>query len=306
MKIATMATGGIGGFLAARLTQSGYDVATVARGAQLEAIQKNGLTLVTPDNETNVQPWIATQDTREVGEVDAVIFAVKGDDLDAAAEACLPMLGRETVVVPFLNGVEAAERLAMILPPENVADGVAYVSIAVTAPGVIQQTGEFNRFVFAERDNRSSPRLSSLRDAINKAGLDAPSTDNIDREIWTKFVLFAAVSGVTAAARCVIGDIIDNEPLGQLFRGVISETAALARARGVAVSNTIEADTWSYATTLPRTMRASTAVDLENGRPLEIEWISGAVTRHSDAGGLDAPINRALYALLSPYRMGTR
>ena len=304
MKIATMATGGIGGFLAVRLTQAGAEVATIARGAHLAAIRERGLTLVTSDVETRAQPWMATDDPAEVGEVDAVIFGVKADDLEGAAETCRPMIGAHTVVVPFLNGVEAAERLAAILPPESVADGVAYISTTISAPGTIQQTGDFSRFVFGERDNRPSPRLDALRAAMTEAGVDAPPTDDVEREIWTKFILFAAVSGVTAAGRCTLGDVHDNDALAEVFRGVIAETAALARARGVAVAETIEADTWTLAQSLPRPMRASTAVDLELGRPLEVEWITGAVMRLSGAAGLDAPINRTLYGLLNPYRNG--
>ena len=304
MKVATMATGGIGGFLAAHLIRTGHDVATIARGAHLKSIETEGLTLVAAGIETIERPWIATANPGDVGEVDVVIFAVKGGDLESAAKASLPLLGKKTVVVPFLNGVEAAERLTKILPPQNVADGVAYVSTTVAKPGVIEQTGTFNRFVFGERGNAASPRLDTLRHALNEAGIDAPFTDDIDREIWAKFVLFSAVSGVTAAARCRVSDIVGDAALGQLFRGVIAETAAIGRARGVALPDEIEEETWKLATTLPGPMRASTAVDLEHGRPLEIEWISGAVARLSDAAGLDAPINHTLYALLSPYRTG--
>jgi 2-dehydropantoate 2-reductase len=299
-----MATGGIGGFLAAHLIKTGHEVATIARGSHLKATQSDGLTLLALGGKTNVRPWIATANPNEIGEVDVVVFAVKGDDLESAAVACRPLLGAETVVVPFLNGVEAAERIAAILPPKNVADGVAYVSATVASPGVIEQTGAFNRFVFGERDNRLSPRLDAFRDALIEAGIEAPPTDNIDRNVWAKFVLFSAVSGITTAARCRIGDILDSEMLGELFRGVIAETAALGRARGVALPAKIEDETWELAQTLPRLMRASTAVDLEHGRPLEIEWISGAVARLSDAEGLKAPLSRTLYALQSLYRTG--
>jgi 2-dehydropantoate 2-reductase len=304
MKIATMATGGIGGFLASRLGHAGHQVATIARGAHLAAIRENGLTLSTADSRSTIQPWKATDRPSDVGEVDVVIFAVKGDDLKAAAEACRPMLGPNTVVVPFLNGVEAADRLLGILPPENVANGVAYISTTISGPGVIHQTGDFNRFVFAERDNRQSQRIDALRNAINEAGSSAPATDDIQAEVWKKFLMFSAVSGVTAAARCTIKDIIGNEPLADLFRTVIAETAAVGRACGVALPASSEDDTWAAAQGLPSAMRASTAIDLENERPLEIEWVSGAVGRLAKANGLEAPINQALYALLSPYRHG--
>jgi 2-dehydropantoate 2-reductase len=306
MKVATLATGGIGGFLAVRLTDGGHQVATIARGEHLRAIKENGLSLDGPDGVQAVEPWIATDDTSEVGEVDAIIFGVKGDALEAAAQACLPMMGSDTVVVPFLNGVEAADRLAQILPEQNVANGVAQISTTISKPGVIKQIGTMNSFIFAERDSRPSVRIDRLRDAINDAGSYAPPTDDIERDLWTKFVLFSAVSGVTAAARCTLGEIAANSALGDLFKDVVSETAALSRARGVSLPDAIEEDVWAKISSLPAAMRASTAIDLENGRPLEIDWISGAVKRLSNDLGLSAPANKALYALLSIYRDGKR
>lgn len=302
MKIATMATGGIGGFLAVKLGMSEHQIATIARGAHLDAIRKNGLILESSSGREIVHPWIATEDPSEVGPVDAIIFGVKGDELEAAARACLPMLGPETVVVPFLNGVEASDRLIEILPEQNVANGMAQVSTTISSPGIITQTGEFNLFVFAERNSRPSKRIDSLRKAMTEVGVTAPNTDDIERDVWSKFVLFSAVSGVTAAGRCTIGDIVSIPELGTLFRQVISETAAIGRALGVALDDDIEARTWERAQSLPATMRASTAVDLERGRPLEIDWISGAVARLSEKTGLSAPMNGALYALLLPYR----
>ncbi|MEM7464846.1 MAG: 2-dehydropantoate 2-reductase [Pseudomonadota bacterium] len=305
MRIATVATGGIGGFLAVYLANSGHEIATIARGEHLDAIRKDGLVLEGFEKNHRIEPWIATDNPEEVGEVDAIIFGVKGDALEAAAKLCIPMLGPKTVVVPFLNGVEAADRLLKLLPQENVANGVAQVSTTISAPGIVKQTGEFNRFVFAELDSRPSSRINALRDAINEAGSSAPHTDDIDRDLWNKFILFSAVSGVTTAARCTISDIIDHEPLADLFRTIVSETAALGRVRGVALSDRVEDDIWAIAQGLPKPMRASTAIDLENGRALEVEWITGAVIRLSEAAGLSAPANRAVYALLSPYRHGS-
>lgn len=304
MKIATVATGGIGGFLAVKLSLAGHKVATIARGAHLSAIVDNGLILEGPSGKEIVRPWIATENTSEVGEVDAIIFGVKGDDLEEAARACLPMLGSDTVVVPFLNGVEASQRLTKILPERNVANGMAQVSTTISSPGVITQTGEFNLFFFAERDSRASSRIDKLRQALRDAGVSAPETDDIERDVWSKFVLFSAMSGVTAAGRCTIGDITSIPELSNLFQLVVAETAAIGRAFGVALDHDIEAKTWDKVQTFPARMRASTAVDLEYGRSLEIDWISGAAARLSEKTGVQAPMNQALYALLLPYKRG--
>jgi len=306
MRISTMATGGIGGFLAVKLANFGHQVATIARGAHLAAIVENGLTLEDTSGAELAHPWIATDDTSEVGEVDAIIFGVKGDGLEAAAKACLPMLGSDTVVVPFLNGVEASDRLLEFLPKTNVANGMAQISTTISSPGVIRKTGEFNVFTFAERDSRPSKRIDALRLAVNQAGSSAPPTDDIERDVWSKFVLFSAVSGVTAAGRCTMSDIVSTLELSELFRRVVSETAAIGRELGVSLEPDIEARTWSAANALPKDMRASTAIDLENGRALEIEWISGAAARLAKKAGIVAPTNEALYALLLPHKHGAQ
>ncbi len=299
-----MATGGIGGFLAVKLANSGHQVVTIARGHHLAAILKNGLTLDDPSGVEVAHPWVATDDPSEVGEVDAIIFGVKGDALEIAARACLPMLATDTVVVPFLNGVEASDRLIEVLPEQNVANGMAQISTTIASPGVIKKTGEFNVFTFSERDSRPSERIAALQQAINDAGSSAPATDDIERDVWSKFVLFSAVSGVTATGRCTIGDIVSTPELGELFRRVVSETAAIGRGLGVSLRPDIESQTWAAASVLPKNMRASTAIDLENGRPLEIEWISGAAARLAKKAGTKATINEALYALLLPHKHG--
>jgi 2-dehydropantoate 2-reductase len=217
MKIATLATGGIGGYLAVKLSLSGHQIATVARGEHLQAIKEKGLALEGPNGRQIVRPWIATDDTTEIGKVDTIILGVKCGDLSAAAKACLPMLGRNTVVIPFLNGVEAVERLLSELPERNVANGLAKVSNTIAAPGIIKQTGDFAQFIFAERNSKPSSRIETLQAAINASGVNAPVTDDIERDVWSKFVLFSAMSGVTAAARCTIGDILASDQLSKLF-----------------------------------------------------------------------------------------
>ncbi|GGC03932.1 2-dehydropantoate 2-reductase [Marivita lacus] len=304
MRIATMATGGIGGFLAVKLALAGHSVATIARGAHLAAIRENGLRLDSATGSETAHPDIATDRPEDVGPVDAVLFGVKGDALEDAARACLPMLGPETLVVPFLNGVEASDRLIRILPEHNVGNGVARVSTTIFTPGVITQTGAFHSFIFAERDSRPSARVDALRAAINDAGSSAPQTDDVVKELWSKFVLFSALSGVTAAGRCTVGELRDTPELEALFKRALSETAGIGRALGVALDDDIEEQVWASMLSFPAQGRASTAIDIEHGRPLEIDWVSGAAARLAAQAGVDAPVNAALYAILLPHKQG--
>ena len=301
MRIATVATGGIGGFLAVRLVRIGLEVACIARGAHLEAIRNRGLRLESSDGIEMVMPWRATSDPVAVGPVDIVILAVKAGDLDKAAALCRPLIGSETVIVPFLNGVETLQRLRRHLPAARIADGVAHVAVTLREPGLIQQTGEFARFLFAFRDDASpSRKLRDLRLALRKAGLEAPESADIRRDVWTKFIFFAALSGLTAASRCDLGAIRNHPESAALFRDAMAEVDRVGRARGVALAPDVLARQWHLAEAAPAALRASTAIDLAEGRPLETPWINGAVVRLSEAAGFDAPVNRALAALLAP------
>lgn len=304
MKIATLGTGGIGGYLAVKLTLAGHTIATIARGAHLKAIIENGLELRNHETVEKAHPWIATDDPNQVGKVDAIIFGVKGDSLDSAAETCKPLLKDDTLVVPFLNGVEAAYRLGKIIPKRNVANGVARVSTTISSPGVIQQTGSLSDFIFSECDNRPSQRVSTLQSTLRESGIMASESKDINREVWSKFIFFAALSGVTAAARCTIGDIKKSEVLTRLFMTIMRETANTGKAHGVHIPKDTEDKIWKKAISLPPSIRASTALDLEKGLPLEIDWLAGAVSRLAREVGTSAPINEAIYAILSPYKNG--
>jgi 2-dehydropantoate 2-reductase len=307
MRIAIMAAGGVGGFLAAHLLRHGADeVALVARGAHLQALRADGLTLATESGEFTVPVTTVTDDPATIGPVDVVVFAVKLADTEAAAEASRPLLGPDTAVVPFQNGVESRERVLAVLGAAHACAGCCYVSVAIDRPGVIRQAGQFGRFMFAEADGRQSPRMQALRAALVAAGVEAPVPDDIDVELWTKFSFLVGLSGLTAAGRTTIGAVRDDPLQAAVYRRAIEEAVAVARARGVALPTDVVDRHLAFTASLPSGMRASQAIDLERGNPLEVDWLSGAVARLGAEAGVDTPVNATLHAVLRPFAGGSR
>lgn len=304
LRFATVATGAVNGYLAVKLAQAGADVACLARGAHLEAIRSRGLRLKEASGEVVGKPRAASADPAELEPVDVVLFAVKGQDLDAVAPLVKPLLGPETVVIPLLNGVEASGRLAATLGEGHVLEGTCAISVFVPEPGVIARTGGFARFRFAERDGTRSDRALRAAEAMAAAGIDAAVAEDIRRELWLKFMMLASMSGITAAARCTAGDIQRSPELTALAAEAVAEVGRLARAEGVAVAEADEAKVVESIRGLPAQMRASLAMDLAAGRSLEVDWLSGAVARLSEARGLSAPVHRTLHAVLTPFRAG--
>ena len=126
MRFAIFGTGGLGGYYGARLAQAGNEVSFVARGAQLEAMRRDGLKVLSPLGDIHLEKPTVSDDPRQLGQADCVIVAVKSWQVDEAAQAMAPLLGDETTVLPFLNGVEAADQLGAVLAPERVLGGLLW------------------------------------------------------------------------------------------------------------------------------------------------------------------------------------
>src|SRR5580693_7025014 len=99
MKIAIMATGGVGGYFGARLAAAGEDVHFIARGAHLAALRANGLTLKSANGDLQLKPVSATDNPATIGTADIVLFAVKQYDTESAAKLIAPLIGAETAVI---------------------------------------------------------------------------------------------------------------------------------------------------------------------------------------------------------------
>jgi len=298
-----MGSGGVGGYFGARLAQAGNQVSFIARGRHLEALRAKGLTVESALGEAQLKVR-AFQDPRDAGAADVVVFAVKLWDTEGAAEQLRPVVSRG-VVIPFQNGVESIERLAAVLGPERVMGGSAYIATRIAAPGVIEHTGTMARLRFGPVMASQRKAAESFLQACKAAGINAELTDDIVAVNWEKFAFLVAVSGTTALARAPLGVVRADPDLRWMFEQTMRETWALARRRGVKLADDFVEKQMGFLDTLPAEMRASMAHDLEAGNRLEAPWLCGAVARMARESGIDAPVNRAVFAALKPFVNGS-
>lgn len=304
MKIAVMATGGVGGVFGAKLAQAGENVTFIARGAHLEAIQNNGLTIAGDDGNQMLENIQTNHDPEAVGLVDVVMFAVKLWDTESAAEFCKPMLGPNTVLIPFQNGVVSTETISKIIGEAHTGRGLSRVSASIEAPGVIRQVGSFASLAFAEADGARSPRMEDFLAACKRAGIEAEIPKDIFRALWQKYVLLVAVSGMTTAGRLPMRTLI-AEPEGlATASSCMAEVAAVGCAQGIGLPDDTVEKLIAFMQNMPTAMKASQAIDLENGRRLEAPWLTGTVCEMGRQYGIPTPVNDALYTVIKPYAMG--
>ncbi len=305
MRVAVMGTGGLGGFFGGLLARAGEDVTFIARGAHLEAIRANGLTLKTEAGEQFVAPGSATSDPGEIGPVELVLFTVKTYDVDQAAELIRPLVGPETVVLPLQNGVDAAERIGRVVGAERMLIGLTYIGSTVESPGVVAQRYSSGTLIFfGEPDGSRSARAERLLETFQRAGVSAELLTNITVALWEKYLTVCANGGMTAITRLPIGPILACPESKAMYRGVMAEVAAVGRAKGIAIPDDAVDRAMALVSNFAPWGRASMANDLLNGRQLELETLNGSIVRWGRELQVHAPINAAIYAALKPYAAG--
>jgi len=298
MKIAVMATGGVGGYLGALLAKNGNAVTFIARGAHLEAIRADGLTVTSISGDVSVKPAHATNDPAQIGVVDWVLFAVKTYDTESAAQAIRPLVGANTTVVTFQNGVESFDILAATLGRDHILPAPIQIECAITAPGVIAQTSTFRVVTVGEIDGRITPRVEWLVAQLQPHGIDANASDKMPAPIWAKMLFLASFSGMTTLARTE-GAILFKQPEAQgALRAAMQEVFAVAAAYGVALAPDAVEQRMKFVLGIQPGMTASMHKDLLKGNRLEIDALSGAIVRLGAAKGVPTPVHQTIYAAL--------
>lgn len=304
MRIAVMAAGAVGGYFGARMAAAGHDVAFIARGAHRDAIRREGLKIESSLGDIHLKDVKVTDDPKQVGPVDVVLFAVKLWDTEAAGEQTRPLVGSNTRVVTLQNGVDSVERLAPILGSDATIGGATYVVSTIIKPGVIRHTGATAKVRCGRLDRRPDAQLAGYVEQMKAANIDITLADDMLLDIWKKFVLLSGTSGITASTRQPVGVIRDDDDMRAFFYKLMHETMAVGRAAGAEFPSDFAAELDRTVASFPPTMKASMANDLDSGNRLELDWLAGKVVALGRKHGISTPAHEAVYAILKPYRMG--
>jgi 2-dehydropantoate 2-reductase len=300
MRVLVVGAGGVGGYFGARLARAGTAVTFLARGAHLEAIRRHGLRIRSGVDGDWVVEADAVSDVRGQPRADVVLFCVKSFDTETAATAIRPVVGPDTAVVSLQNGVDNEATLDRVLGDGHAVGGVAYVFATIESPGVIgHRLG--GRVVFGELDGRASPRLERLRQAFAAAGIPADIVADVRRALWEKYLMISAQAGTTALTRVPIGVIRAVPETWRMYRVIVEELAAVARAEGVRLDDGAADAIVKAAEGLAPEALSSLYHDLVQGRPLELEALHGHAVRLGQRLGVPTPTVLAVYAALKPH-----
>lgn len=304
MKIAVIGAGGVGGYFGARLAAAGHDVSFVQRGRHFLAMEKTGLHIESELGNTTIHAVSVTQNPSIIGPVDVVLVAVKSQESGEVAKLCKPMLGPNTCLITLQNGVENEEIFAKIVGHNRVLGGVAYILSLITSPGNIKHTGQMAKLEFGELDGSMSERAQSFLSVCQDASIDVELTNDITKSLWKKFIFLCPHNGMTALTRSSIGQVREDPECRSLLRAAANEVITLAKAKGMHTDLSDATKCMALYDKLPAEMTSSMHYDVTHGKPLELDWLNGAVVRLSHKHGLETPVNGFIYSALKLLRSG--
>ena len=303
MRIAVMGAGGVGGYFGGLLARAENHVTLIARGAHLEAIRAGGLMVKSPQGDFSVKVD-ASDDPRRVGPVQLVILTVKTYQNDVAIPAIEPLVGDYTSLLTLQNGVDSYRDLTRSMGRGRVLPGVTYIASQIGAPGVIKHQGAPGRIVFGEIDGQPTPRAQRILDTFQEAGIPTELTADVMKELWTKSLFVTTFAGATSSARASISRLLRHDEAREMILSAMQEIEAVARASGMNLAVDVVDKMMEFVESQAENLQSSMHTDLELGRPLELDAMTGAVVRIGRQLGVPTPVNSLFYSILVTHKDG--
>ena len=298
MKILIMGAGAVGAYYGAQLQRAGEDVVFCARGDNLRAMREKGLEIKSFKGDIKLAVR-ATGDPHEFGPYDLVLFAVKSYDTESAARQLEGCLVSDGVLMTIQNGVENEEVLCRSFPREMVMGGNSRVGAELVAPAKVLHTA-LGEIEFGELDGRVTARAERFAEIFRRAGILGELTTDLQTIRWYKLMGNSSTNSVSALSHTTLGQMLEEPDGFNLVRTLMLETLAVGRAEGAKVSDDrVDAQLAMIRKSLnAAAIKTSTLQDLEKGKPLEYEAISGAVVRAARRHNMKVPATETVYTLL--------
>ncbi len=293
MRVVVFGAGSLGSLVGGLLTRR-HDVTLVGRQPHIQAIEESGL-VIAGMVEAVVVPH-AVENVKSLQQADMVIITVKSYDTDAALEAVRPLVAEGTLVVSLQNGLNNAELITKAYPGKAVI-GVTSLGATKSGPGRVYYAGEGDTcFGVWKGDNKAAEKVAEV---FNSIGLDSNVTEDIMSELWAKAIINAAINPVTAIARCKNGRILKDENLLKVAEMACREGERAAKANNVDLGDGDMFDRVKLVLRRTSENRSSMLQDVERRKRTEIDEISGEIVRRAEKAGVDTPVNRVLWLLVS-------
>jgi len=304
MKVLILGAGAVGGYFGGRLVQSGADVTFLVRPARAQKLAEAGLVIRSPMGDARIAVRTVLQDAVRP-EYDLVVLSCKAYDLDDSIAAIGGALGPNTLVLPLLNGMAHLARLEQACGSARVLGGTCYIASTLDTDGSIRHLGEFHGITCGPRSGNhahAGALLQELAQAYGRVAVDCKVSEDIEQDMWEKFVLLASLAAMTCLMRASVGEILAADDGEALMREMLSSCVAAAAAAGHAPSAESLQRTEGMLFARGSAFTASMLRDIEAGGRVEADHVVGDMLRRANAAGAEARLLAAAYCHLQAYQ----
>ncbi|MGW9529549.1 ketopantoate reductase family protein [Paenibacillus terrae] len=300
MRFLIVGAGAIGGYFGGRLIQKGEDVTFFVRPSKKSRLKEKALIVKSVHGNFHT-PIRAITNGEAVEPFDCIIVAVKAYHLHQLQFNLEPYIGEHTMILPLLNGYEHFDSLRKQFGPEKVLGGLCYIETTLDHDGSVVQTSPFHRIVFGEWNGGQSERTQILLNHLDHAGFTVTQSQDIQREVWQKYIFVASLSGITTLMDASVGTILATAESRAIYEKLLHEMVTLARNAGMPIDSELEAHTLKTMDSLRPEMMSSMQRDMLKKLPIEASHLHGSLLALA-AGSHDAyPILETVYARLKVY-----
>jgi 2-dehydropantoate 2-reductase len=309
MRYLILGAGALGGFFGGMLLKGGADVTFLVRPARAVQLKRDGLIIKTQDGD-ELRTQVRTVQRGELdGTYDVVLLCCKAYDLKGAMDAIAPAMGKQSIILPLLNGVRHLDVLTERFGRERVLGGLTIVNAALLADGTIQQSQlRFNITAIGELDGGLSSRCTAIKTALEAGGIAVQVTENVIAMMWEKFFGFACNATIASLCRSRAGTIARAPDGASFVSAVIAECRQVVTAAGYPPLPAFDSarQIAGLFSQPDSTYGPSLLVDMEDGRPTEGEHTIGDLVERAARGGISVPLLTAARCNLQTYEINRR
>lgn len=300
MRILVVGAGAVGGYFGGRLLESGEDVTFLVRERRRKQLEDKGLVIESIHGNAFFHPkTILTGENAE--RFDIILLSTKAYHLDKAIEDIIPFVGKETVILPLLNGISHIEKLANRFGEEKVIGGLCFIETTLDHEGKIIQTSPIHDLVFGERSGEKTDRIHRIEKTFSKAKATFRLSDHINRDMWQKYLFISTMSGITTLYRSAIGPILKEESGRNTIKQLLNEIISVMNKLEAPIVENIESIILKQLDGLTFTMKSSMQRDMEKLLPVEADHLHGHLLKFARQHQINTPVLEAIYANLKIY-----
>lgn len=294
IRIGILGLGGVGGYFGGLLAKAYFksdevEIVFIARGETQKAIAENGLKIITDNTETIAHPKLVSNNPDEIGVLDYLICATKTYDIKESLLSIKKCIVPKTVILPLYNGVDAPERIQKIFPGNDILQGCVYIISMIFSPGTIRKIGFYEKLFFGSK-TVSKDKLGQLQSIFEKAKIESYLVDNIEETVWEKFIFISALASSTSYLNQNIGEILNNKKSKAVYVELLNEIEAVAKAKGLQLSNDIVDQTILKLEKSPKEATSSMHRDLTAGNKTEVISLTQFVVNEGLKHGVKTPL----------------